>query len=127
MPLSNKRRKSRLLRHAGAQEFIFFEPSLIRSKYARSSSGPCADLAPATPAHRQAASRVAVGSERPTTPCKCYGSITGRWWTGRRRRGTGTLAPKIYSSRSELAENLVEGRRSNGVGSLDFSTIRSVS
>jgi hypothetical protein len=23
---------------------------------------------------------------RPTTPCRCYGSITGRWWTGRRRK-----------------------------------------
>ena len=32
-----------------------------------------------------------------TTPCKCCGSITGRPWTGRQRRGTGPSAPKIYS------------------------------
>jgi len=72
-------------------------------------------------------SSVAIGSEKPTTPCKCCASITGRWWTGGRRRGTGTLAPKIHSSRSGLAENLVQGRRSNSAGSLDFSIIRSVS
>src|SRR4029077_13649031 len=38
-------------------------------------------------------SSVAIGSEKPTTPCKCCGSITGGWWTGRRRRGTGRSAP----------------------------------
>jgi len=44
---------------------------------------------------------------RPTTPWLCSGSITGRWWTGRRRRGTGRLAPKICPSnqdRRTLAE-----------------------
>jgi hypothetical protein len=47
MPLSNKRRKPRLLKHAGMQEFILFEPSLILSKDARSPE-PYADLALAT-------------------------------------------------------------------------------
>ena len=47
MPLSNKRRKPRLLKHAGMQEFILFELSLILSKDARS-PGPYADLALAT-------------------------------------------------------------------------------
>src|SRR6516225_12249252 len=55
-------------------------------------------------------SSVAIGSEKPTTPCKCCASITGRWWTRGGWRGTGTLAPKIHSSRSGLAENLVQGR-----------------
>jgi hypothetical protein len=47
MPLSNKRRKSRLLRHAGMREFILFEASLILPKDGRSPE-PCTDLAPAT-------------------------------------------------------------------------------
>src|SRR6516162_4221497 len=46
-------------------------------------------------------SSVAIGSEKPTTPCKCCASITGKWWTGRRRRGTGPSAPKIYSSNQD--------------------------
>ena len=58
---------------------------------------------------------------KPTTPCKCCGGITGKWWTGRQRRGTGRFAPKIYSSRSGLAENPVQGRRRNSAGSLDYS------
>ena len=47
MPLSNKRRKPRLLKHAGMHEFILFELSLLLSKDARS-PGPYADLALAT-------------------------------------------------------------------------------
>jgi hypothetical protein len=42
-----------------------------------------------------------------STPCKCYGSITGRWRTGRRLRGTGLPAPKVCLSiqdRETLAE-----------------------
>src|ERR1700757_3999821 len=47
MPLSNKRRKPRLLKHAGLEEFILFERSLFLSKEARS-PGPLADLVRAT-------------------------------------------------------------------------------
>ena len=59
---------------------------------------------------------------RPTTPCKCCASITGKWWTGRRRRGTGPFGPKIYSSQWDLlSENLVQGHRRGSAGSLDYS------
>jgi hypothetical protein len=67
MPLSNKRRKPRLLRHAGMQEFFLFEPFLILPNDARS-PGPCADFAPAKRVDRRAAGSGAVGFEKPTTP-----------------------------------------------------------
>src|SRR5215469_16763283 len=76
MPLSNKRPKPSQLKHAGMQEFFFFEPSLIRSKYARS-PGPCAHLAPATRAHRRAAGIVAVDSEKATTSCYAPEALLG--------------------------------------------------
>jgi len=34
-----------------------------------------------------------LSSSKSATPCKCCASITGRWWTGRPRRGTGRSAP----------------------------------
>ena len=95
-PLSNWRRKPRLLKHAGLQEFILFERSLILSKDTRSRDRASSSLPPVTRARRWAANSevaFAAGFEKPTTPCKCCGSITGRWWTGRRRRGT--FAPFI--------------------------------
>src|SRR6516162_7139374 len=39
---------------------------------------------PNAPFEQVAKARVAVGSEKPTTPCKCCTSITGRGWAGRR-------------------------------------------
>ena len=70
MRLSNYRRKPILLKHAGMQEFILCEPSLILSKDVRSR-----DRAPTSPRRHAliagAASSVAVGSEKPTTLERC--------------------------------------------------------
>ena len=92
MPLSNQRRKPRLLEHAMMRGFVFFNPPRS-SKKTPDLRDRAPDLAPTIRAHRRIASSVAIGSEKPTTPCKCCGSITGRWWTGRLLRGTGRFCP----------------------------------
>ena len=76
-------------------------------------------------AGQTADSSVAVGSEKPTTPCKCCTSITGRWWIWRRRRGTGRSAPRVYCRALGLAaENLVKAAEATAP---DLSIIRGVS
>ena len=52
-----------------------------------------------------------------TTPCKCCVSITGRWWTGRRRRGTSApfmIVPfsLVLLSVSRWCRRAFPGRRS---------------
>jgi hypothetical protein len=110
MPFSNKRRKPSLLRHAGLQEFMLFEPFLILSKDPDLRDRASTSLRRhGLIAGQTADSSVAVGSEKPTTPCKCCTSITGRWWIWRRRRGTGRSAPRVYCRALGLAaENLVK-------------------
>jgi hypothetical protein len=104
MRLSNKRRKPRQLRHVGMQEFILFEPPLSPLK----KTSDLRDCAPtalrAMRAHRRAASSIAVGFERPTTPCRFCSSITAKWSIRKRRSRTGRSAPNIRSPEPALKD-----------------------
>jgi hypothetical protein len=86
------------LGYASAKSYS--SPSKMRRKLPGPSLGHKTDCdTPSVP--MQSPSRGSSGPPcKPTTPYRCCGSITGRWWIGRRWRSTGPFGPKIYSSRS---------------------------